>query len=584
MEFQNGSVLLHNPSTWEWLLFKEPLRILAAHRIDQVQPLLWQLNQEIEKSGRFAAGFLTYEAAPAFDPAFKVVSGGRLPLAWFGLFPAPEIVERPEVILAEPENGIVWEPSIAVDQYRKAIERVKSYIRAGETYQVNYTFRLNAPLERPEVEALFSEMVAAQGPHYAAFIETAEFCICSASPELFFRLNDEELICKPMKGTAARGLWRAQDNEQVVHALLSPKNRAENIMIVDMVRNDMGRIAETGSVQLVELFKTEQYPTLWQLTSSVACKTRQSIPEIFRALFPPASVTGAPKVRTMEIIADLEALPRNIYTGAIGFIAPGRQAQFNVAIRTLLLDKRTGRAEYGTGSGIVWDSQPEQEFEECLTKSRILSRPPATFQLLETIAWQPQGGFVLLEAHLNRMTEAADYFGFAFSARGLRQKLCSLTSSFPLTAQRVRVLAGANGSISIETNPLNKLPSPYVVAVAREPIHSQDRFLYHKTTHRNVYDRARANQPGFHDVLLWNEKRELTESTVANLVLEIGGNLVTPKIDSGLLPGLFRAQLLQRKEVREERLLLEDLERSGRIYLCNSVRGLWEVKLCREAT
>lgn len=579
MRYPNETVLLHNPSTREWLFFKEPLRILEAHHLDQVQPLLWQLHHEIEKTGCFAAGFLAYEAAPAFDPAFKVIPGTGLPLAWFGLFPLPEIVRGPQPTVPQLANGIAWEPSISLARYREAIERVKAYIRAGDTYQVNYTFRLSASQEPTAAAVIFSEMVAAQGAHYAAFIETEEFCICSASPELFFRLNGEELVCKPMKGTAARGLSSGQDREQAVKALQSPKNRAENIMIVDMVRNDMGRIAEPGSVRVADLFQAEKYPTLWQLTSSVACKTSQPIPEIFRALFPAASVTGAPKVRTMEIIAELEQQPRNIYTGAIGFIAPGRQAQFNVAIRTLLLDKRTGRAEYGTGSGIIWDSQPDQEFEECQTKAKILLKPPPKFQLLETIAWQPKEGFVLLEAHLLRLKQSAEYFGFVDSIEQLRAQLAELPSSLPPLPHRVRLTIARDGKINLDAKEMAPTPQLYRLALAAGPVNSQDVFLYHKTTGREVYERMRASCPNADDVLLWNERRELTESTIANLVVELDGQLVTPPLECGLLPGVYRASMLTQSSVREAIVRIEDLPRCTKIYLVNSVRGMWKPQL-----
>jgi para-aminobenzoate synthetase/4-amino-4-deoxychorismate lyase len=283
----------------------------------------------------------------------------------------------------------------------------------------------------------------------------------------------------------------------------------------------------------------------------------------------------------MQIIAELEKTPRRIYTGAIGFIGPGRQAQFNVAIRTVLIDKRTRQAEYGVGGGIVWDSVAEQELEECRTKAKILANPRPEFELLETMLWTPGEGFSLLDEHLCRLVESADYFSMPLELDAARPRLADLTNSLPSVPHRVRMLVNQRGEISLEAHQLVPLPQPYRVALAKAPLNSQDVFLYHKTTHRKVYEQALAGRPGWDEVLLWNERRELTESTIGNLVVEKDGRLLTPPVKCGVLPGVYRGALLQQKRVQEEIIPLEDLVRCSRVYLANSVRGLWEVS--REA-
>ncbi|MGG6296507.1 aminodeoxychorismate synthase component I [Leptolyngbya sp. AN02str] len=353
-----------------WLLFRQPRQILMAHSLSEVVPMLAEVQQQVEQ-GHYAAGFVTYEAAPAFDSALEVrspASSSPVPLLWFGLFNAPEVID----IAASPQplTLLQWQPTISDAEYSAALRTVKECIRRGDTYQVNYTFRLRASFAG-DAWALFQQMIAAQGNGYGAFVQGDRFTICSASPELFFEQRGQELISRPMKGTAARGVGPG-DRHQADWLHHSEKNRAENVMIVDMMRNDMNRIAHVGSVQTTSLFDVEQYPTLWQMTSTVRCTTDAGLVELFQGLFPAASITGAPKARTMQIIAQLETTPRHIYTGTIGYVAPGAIAQFNVAIRTVLLDHGAQTAEYGLGSGIVWDSETGTEFEECLTKAKIL--------------------------------------------------------------------------------------------------------------------------------------------------------------------------------------------------------------------
>jgi para-aminobenzoate synthetase/4-amino-4-deoxychorismate lyase len=348
-------------------------------------------------------------------------------------------------------------------------------------------------------------------------------------------------------------------------------------MIVDMMRNDIGRIAEIGSVHVPSLFDVERYPTVWQMTSTVAAKTHASVTAILKALFPCASVTGAPKARTMEIIAELESSPRRIYTGAIGFIAPNRRAQLNVAIRTVLIEKRSGEAEYGVGGGVVWASTATGEYEECLTKARVLTAARPEFRLFETILCTPSDGLFLLDQHLARLRDSAEYFGFDYSDDAAREALGKVQCrSQPM---RVKLLVSLKGTVSVELSPFNVQSAITHVRLSAFPVDSQTIFLYHKTTHRKVYEDAIAEMPECDDVILWNERGEITESTIANVVVEIDGEFFTPPVACGLLAGVFREKLLKEGTIKERIVTVAEFKQSPRIFLINSLRQWREARL-----
>ena len=363
----------------QWLRFQEPRAVVHASLPDEVAPALSEIETAVRRERLYAAGFLAYEAAPAFDPSFLAHAPSDVPLLWFGLYEAPLVTgAAPFHSLsgdyredsADPFSVGPWTASVSPDLYEQAFDRIKYHIARGDTYQVNYTFRLRAPFHGSP-EALFTHLARAQKDGHAAFINTGRHIVCSASPELFFQLDGDRLISRPMKGTRRRGDPR-QDSRQAELLRASEKDRAENLMIVDMVRNDMGRIAEIGSVSVPSLFDIECYPTVYQMTSTVESRTQAGFPEIMGALFPCASITGAPKIRTMEIIRSCEPDPRGIYTGCIGYYGPNRQALFNVAIRTAVVKRAENCVEYGVGGGIVWDSDCALEYQECNDKARIL--------------------------------------------------------------------------------------------------------------------------------------------------------------------------------------------------------------------
>ena len=561
-----------------WWLFREPIQVVWTDDVSQVIPLLGWVEHQVASRGLYAVGWVAYEAAPAMDPALHVHPPGGMPLLWFGLYSAPVVLDPTRVLAAGHLPSLTWTPRLSREEYTARVRRIKAYIAAGDTYQVNYTFPMRAAY-RASAWELFAHLVRAQDPPYGAYIDAGRFVVCSASPELFFALQGDQLISRPMKGTAGRGRTWKEDQAQAERLRTSEKERAENVMIVDMVRNDMGRIARVGSVRVPQLFTVERYPTVWQMTSTVEARTEASVVEIFRHLFPPASVTGAPKVRTMSIIAQLEVEPRGVYTGAIGYLAPGRRAQFNVAIRTVIIDREPGTAVYSVGSGVVWDSEPEREYQECLTKARVLTTSCPEFDLLESVLWEPERGYFLLDAHLERMAHSAAYFGFPWQGSAVRRLLMRLSSRWPPKPHKVRVLLARDGHIQVTAHPLEGRPRPLRVGVARTPVNSEDPFLYHKTTYRAPYKEARNACPECDDVLLWNERGEVTESTVANVIARLDGEWITPPVESGLLPGVFRAWLLRQGLVKERPLKLTDLPRVEALYLVNSVRKWMPVQV-----
>jgi para-aminobenzoate synthetase / 4-amino-4-deoxychorismate lyase len=567
------TVILRTPWGGPWRAFRGPSAVITAWRPDEVRPCLEAIERAVHDDGLYAAGFVTYEAAAAFGLPTRESAPEGLPLVAFGLFPSSHVTfqGRPRPIAAGRAGP--WTPSITHDAYLRAVERIKTEIEAGNTYQINLTFRLRAPWSGDPL-AVLADLQAAQRGLWGGFVDTGRHAICSASPELFFVWNQGRVECRPMKGTAPRGLWAADDLRQGAALQASAKNRAENVMIVDMVRNDLGRIATAGSVEVTSLFDVERYPRQWQMTSTVGGEVPDArMPAMFDAMFPSGSVTGAPKHSSMRIIRDLECSPRGVYTGAIGYLSPRRRGHFNVAIRTITLDRETGQAEFGVGSGIVWDSVERDEYDECLLKASILMEPEPPFRLLETFGYAPGTGFALLERHLDRLAASAGYFGYAFDRDEARSMLAQAEGDLR-GASRIRLLLGRDGTMVCEAVDLPPSPAePLRAGLARDPIDPSDVFLYHKTTRREVYDKARAARPDVDAVILWNPAGEATEGTEANLVALIDGRRVTPPVECGLLEGTFRAELLATGEVVERRITIEELQAAEKVWLVNSVRG-----------
>jgi para-aminobenzoate synthetase/4-amino-4-deoxychorismate lyase len=460
---------------------------------------------------------------------------------------------------------------------------IKKLIESGDTYQVNLAFKNKFEFSGAPF-GFYLDLKKRQPVAYSAMIKLGRFWVLSFSPELFFKIDGREITVKPMKGTIKRGKTLKEDELFKNILKICPKNRSENLMIVDMLRNDLGRISEYGSVRAEKLFETEKFSTLFQMTSTVKGRLKRKISwyEIFKSLFPSASVTGAPKIRTMEIIADLEPQPRKIYTGAIGFISPGKKAVFNVAIRTVLIDEKTGLGEMGLGSGVVYDSQPEKEYRECLLKGHFLSkRLPVDFELVETMCWDPHRGIFLFDYHLERLKNSARYFGFWFNKwliiNELQKIKRKLKSDEPL---KIRLILDRGGlvTLSVEKIASGRIQKNRIV-ISKFKTDSKDIFLYHKTTHRPLYEAEleKHRGAGYFEVIFTNQKGQITEGAISNIFLKKGGLIFTPPVGAGLLNGVYRQYFMKNNQVTEKIIYPQDLLEAEEIFLTNSVRGVVKI-------
>lgn len=564
--------LLHTPDGWH--AFLDCRFVVTTRDPREVPRALRAVEDAVERHGWHAIGFLSYEAASAFDPAFETHAPTDFPLLWFALCARRE-PRSPETVFPWPDAlpAMTWTLDVDATAYTHAITDIRAQIACGATYQVNYTARYGSRLDAPP-EELFRRLARHQHRH-AAFLDLPDWSVCSGSHELFFALEGDTVTCRPMKGTGARGNDAATDATLAATLQSSPKDRAENLMIVDMVRNDLGRVARPGSVQVPALFEVEPYPTLFQITSTVTGRTDASVTDLFAALFPAASITGAPKVSAMQHIRRLETSPRGLYTGAIGWIGPGRNAIFNVAIRTSVVDKASGATRYGVGGGITWDSRPAAEYAEAQLKARVLAEPDArTFHLFETLRWDPVEGWFLLDRHIERLLRSARHFGFSTATDALFAAAFTARANALVEhsdgARRVRVQLDADGRLHGHAVPLLPTARPFRVRLASRPVLSSHPFLPHKTSERRMYEDPQPH--GVEDILHFNERGELTEFGIGNLVLEIDGERVTPPVCAGLLPGTFRAELLAQGHLTERTLTREHLARAERIFLINAVR------------
>ncbi len=589
-----GSVLLESqrrdPENRASYALSDPAEVVACHRPEQVEDSL-RRAQGLLEGGLALAGFLSYEAGAALDPHGGLPAHplGGFPLLWLGAYERASVCRQPLSLpparqRPAPVRGLRFD--LARAGWCRAVERAQAYIAAGDNYQTNLTCRLH--FDSPEEPlAAYLRLRRAQPVPYGAYLDCGPFQVISQSPELFLRRRGLMLSSRPMKGTSPRGLTCAQDARSARGLRSSLKCRAENVMILDLMRNDLGRLAEFGSVETCDLFRVEPYATLLQMTSGVRCRLRPGLGlvDILRATFPPGSVTGAPKRRTMEIIHELEPSPRKLYTGAVGLFLPGGDLTLSVAIRTLLT--QDGHYEMGIGSGIVADSAPAAEWEETRLKSRFFFAPAREFELLETLRWSAAEGFVLLEAHLRRLARSARYFGYPFSRRRALAALAAAESSGP-GPWRVRLLLERPGRLRSTWEPLPPLPAggPEVVLSARRTSAAEP-LLYHKTTRRGLYEGelSRARRRGFTEVLFTNAEGYLTEGAFTNLMVRPrgGGRWLTPHLSCGLLPGLWRAAFMRRHGARQARLTPADLAGAEEVVIGNSVRGAVVVSCVRDA-
>jgi para-aminobenzoate synthetase/4-amino-4-deoxychorismate lyase len=552
-------------------LYARPCSEIRADRIEEVEPALLRLQQAV-RSGRHAAGYLAYEAGFALDPALAgKARKGEGPLLWFGLFDGFDEVEAPE-FLPWPEGSFVGPPSPGITKanYLAAAERVHEHLLAGDCYQANLTFSCTVAVAGSPA-ALYARLRGAARAGWGALIRSPDGWLVSLSPEQFFTLRDGQIEARPMKGTAGP----LEPSERLTG---DPKSRAENLMIVDLLRNDLARVAETGSVEVPELFAVERYPTVSQMVSRVTARLREGLDavDVLRTIFPCGSVTGAPKVAAMIVLRDLEPGPRGAYCGSAGWIEPGGDAAFNVLIRTLEIGPDETRARLGLGSGLVVDSIPRDEWAECLSKGAFVTRDLPAVDLIETMRFDPREGVAELDRHLNRLHAAADALGFRFNRHAARNELQAATFG-RRTAGAARLLLSPTGAMAVEVRPLpNALAEPLKVRVVPLPVAADDYRLRFKTTDRAFYEEARA-AGGADEVLFEGTDGFLTEGSFTSIFVERDGILLTPPLGRGLLPGILRDKLIAEGKAKEADLRKEDLQ--GGFLVGNMLRGLMRAVL-----
>lgn len=592
------------------LLLRDPVRIVAAREAGEVSEAL-EAGGELWARGLWVAGFVAYEAASGLDPALETRPPGPLPLVWMAAFESPTATAEARGLLDGAGSWRVgeWSSTRPPDDYRDAVAALRASIRDGDFYQVNHTCRLRADFTGDGL-GLYRSLHRAQGGGLHAYLGLGRHEIASASPELFLRREGRRLATRPMKGTAPRGRWPGEDRRRGRTLARSEKDRAENLMILDMARNDLSRVCRAETVEVPELWAVERFPTVWQMTSTAAGELEPGAgpAEVFRALFPAASVTGAPKPAAMARIARDETAPRGVYCGALGLMAPADRAveaagsgpvprgadagggsahdvvspgswTFSVGIRTAWIDREAGTVEYGTGGGVTWDSDPEAERLEAEVKAAVLGVPGREFRLLETLRLE-DGRLARRGRHLARLADSADYFGFAPPGREAERALEEIVARRPTGRWRVRLTAGPEGACDVEAVPFPEGPEePAPVGLAREPVDAADPMLFHKTTRRAPYRERRTRRPDCFDVVLRNGEGRATELTRGNLVVELDGRRVTPPREDGLLAGTLRAELIEAGELEVGPVPGSRLAAADRLWMINSLRGWLELAL-----
>ena len=553
--------------------FTQPIKELKTRNVVEVADLLAQVER-YQEQGYYVVGYVSYEAAPAFEEKLAVHKAPLL-AEYLLYFTVHDKVETSPIPLTYDEVDLPsnWQEVTSAADYEKAIAQIHHHLRQGDTYQVNYTVQLKQDLSANPF-AIYNRMVVEQEAGYNAYVEHDEMAVISMSPELFFEQNCHELTTRPMKGTTQRGMTDQEDLEQASWLEQDSKNRSENMMIVDLLRNDMNRISEVGSEHVERLCQVEQYSTVWQMTSTIKSWLREDVDlvEIFRSLFPCGSITGAPKIATMEIIKELEPRPRGVYCGTIGLLLPNGRRIFNVAIRTIQLHQ--GRAIYGVGGGITWDSTWESEYREIHQKSAVLYRKQARFKLITTGKISHKN-LLFENQHIERLRKASRYFAYPFDPEILRQKIeaecqaCDVNQDY-----RLRISLGKSGEIELSRQILTPLsPSFCQAKLCLQEADLDQSFTYFKTTHRPHLIM------GDQEIIYHTADGKLLETTIGNLVLKMDGKLYTPPSQLGLLQGIYRQHLLGTGQVEEKALTIEDLKGAEAIYGCNAVRGLYELSV-----
>ncbi len=570
------NVLLDDQASGLTRRYQNPIDIIRADRPEQVVSA-FEAIQSHHAQGHFIAGYAAYELGYALEPKLAALFQDREcgPLLCFGVFKDYHFQSLPEhapSLLQTPNLKPLW----SLEDYKTRFDTVIDYIKAGDVYQINLSFPMSGPYSGDAAD-LYLALRRRQPGRYGGIISLGGADIVSFSPELFFKTNGGEIDMHPMKGTARRMADPVQDRALRDHMQQDEKSRAENLMIVDLLRNDLSRIAKPGTVKVPALFSLETYPTLHQMTSHVSACLRQGIDiaDIFKSLFPCGSITGAPKIRAMEIIHTLEPQPRGAYCGAMGYIDPGGEACFNVGIRTLTLDG--GVMTYNVGSGIVLDSQAGDEYDECLLKAKVLTG--AAPDLIETMRWKPSDGFIRADRHLARLSSSAAALNYPFSRSTIDKVLGTIAAKTP---QRVRLALSPSGTPHVESKDFEPVIDVWSVSLSKNPLSEAVQETRYKVSHRDFYDRERRRVHALTDcdeVLFFNLEGALCEGSFTSVFIEQNGDLLTPHLDAGLLPGILREELIEQGRAIEAHLILEDLLAAQHIFIGNSLRGLIAVKL-----
>lgn len=561
-------------------LFVDPVEVINIKSKRNLDKKLKEIDLLI-RDGYSAYSIMHYEAGYLFEKRLHPFLDNKENLIQVFLCNQKDVIKYKSTSLTINENET---SSYSISDFRlnntkrefnQNIKRIKKYIEQGDTYQVNYTVKGKYNF-KGDIADLFIKLLYNQSAKYSALINNKDEFILSMSPELFFKLDGRKITARPMKGTSRRGNEIQNDSMIKYNLSINEKNRAENVMIVDLLRNDLGRISEFGSVQVQKLFEIEKYESLYQMTSEISSKLNKQITlsSILKNIYPCGSITGAPKIRTMEIIRELEKEKRGIYTGSIGMIHKKKRV-FNVAIRTLVMDKKTFKGEIGLGSGIVWDSDPGEEFKETVLKSRFLTHTENEFKLFETMLLE-KGQIVLLEDHLKRLSSAASFFLFKYDENRIVRKIDNkISKQKNQNNLRVKLSLSKWGKIEVEITPIVNLPEEIKVFVSRKRINTQNKFQHFKTTNRILYNREHKyySKRGYYDVLYFNEKNELAEGSITNIFLNIRGTYFTPPVSSGVLAGVYR-NILSRRDtgIKERTLYYEDLMEANEIILTNALR------------
>ncbi|GGG18121.1 MULTISPECIES: aminodeoxychorismate synthase component I [Paenibacillus] len=570
MYLPTGSAHVHfrdRHGTLHEYFFENPKEIIQTYNIEEVVSCLHR-SEEASRQGNFVVGYVAYESAAAFDKRLLTKPATKCPLVYFAVYDREQSLDKFENYTGGEYDTGYWSSDTPASEYSEIINSIKQSIRKGDTYQTNYTIRLESHFSGDDI-SFYKNLCKSQKASYCAYINLGDLRVISVSPELFFEYQDNFIVTRPMKGTIARGRWYEEDFLMKQKLYQTEKERAENIMIVDLLRNDLGRIADVGSVKVSKLFEIEKYPNVYQMTSEINATTDAGLVEIFSALFPCGSITGAPKVSTMEIIESIEKSERGVYCGTIGLLLPYNHYIFNVAIRTVQIEMTNNKAVFGVGGGVTWDSSVEGEYQELINKAAVLRQDPIEFQILETLRFDGEE-YYLLDFHLERMSKSADYFGYSYDREEIIKKLDAIANKCNKSL-RVRVLLSQNGEINIESSEIKGKYNIINFSLSEFKIDSKNPFFYHKTTNRNIYKFNKNSC--INDVLLCNERDEITEFTMGNVVLKINDTFYTPPVESGLLQGTFRRYLLENNEIQEKIIKKDELKIAQEMWFINSVQG-----------